>query len=569
MKIRFSAGVVLAVLLFASISTAQTYWKKGYEATDACAITSTVDGGFVAAGFTFDIVTYEYDIYLVKTNSFGDTVWIKTYGGKNRDMPSALAALPDGSVIVAGFTESFGAGGSDVYVLKIKTNGDTLWTRTYGGSFDDAANAIVSTNDGNFLIAGSTSVSPSTIMTRGVYVLKITPNGDTIWSRTYFDGYAMEASSIVPAENGAFIIAGSSQQSSALAYGTMVLLLKIDSKGSIIWKKTYGGIGVERDDYASSIVSTNDGNFIVAARSHSTQFHNGMYDATITDTYLLKINSNGDTLWTKNYGGINTYAPTEIVATSDKNFFLIGEYLRNSYSDSGSSPNGYDAFIIKMNASGDFLWEKHYGTTYQESANAIACNSAGLWVVTGSSTNGTLFLLALIDDRYAWKSVPFTFKIPVDGDSLHFGYKAVQVPPGMTVSAGGTVSWAPTTDSVYLEHAEFYVENEYGFGDALSFNIVLNSKDVKSPVFHPVPRSVASASSSKMAISLISGHLDIYLYVKTTAIGIYDIRGKLLIKIPVVNNGAHWTTSALASGRYIAKALDAKENIALPFVITR
>jgi hypothetical protein len=59
------------------------------------------------------------------------------------------------------------------------------------------------------------------------------------------------------------------------------------------------------------------------------------------------------------------------------------------------------------------------------------------------------------------------------------------------------------------------------------------------------------------------------LYVKTTAIGIYDIRGKLLIKIPVVNNGAHWTTSALASGRYIAKALDAKENIALPFVITR
>ena len=114
----------------------------------AYAVRQTTDGGYIVTGRTISFGAGNYDVYLIKTDSLGDTLWTKTYGGTNTDYGYAVQQTTDGGYIVAGYTLSFGAGNYDVYLIKADSLGDTLWTKTYGGGNFDEGWAVQQTTDG-------------------------------------------------------------------------------------------------------------------------------------------------------------------------------------------------------------------------------------------------------------------------------------------------------------------------------------------------------------------------------------------------------------------------------------
>ena len=524
----------------------QTYWKRTYGKGEAKAITATPDGNFIVAGNTSSFGIGNSDIYLLKINIGGDTLWTKTYGRTDYDHANAITPTPDGNFIVAGEIFSSGAG-YDIFLLKIKPDGDTLWTKTYGGTNDDYAKAITPTPDGNFIVAGSTS----SFDRGGVYLLKVTANGDALWTKTYGGAHYEQAAAITPTSDGNFIIAGACWNDSIANYN--FYLLKITTNGDTLWTKTY--IGTNRC-LARAITPTPDGNFLVAGEIISSS--NGS-----NDVCLLKINSNGNTLWSKTYG--MQYQQNEqaaaVTPTSEGNFLIAGSTSRSF----GMGKD--DAYLLKINSSGDSLWTKTYGGSGRDAADAITPAQNGNFIVAGT-LDSNVYVLFFIDDLYAYKNSLFTFKIPVSGDSLNHGYTPLKAPAGMTVSLGGTISWTPTADSSYMDHVEFLVSDDMGKKDTLIFNIFVNNKDHPTKAINTVTQSTNTSLNDLTVRQLSSKEVRFSLPVGTKSLGIYNVHGQLLENISIRGNQAAWLPKH-AAGRYFAKAIWEKREAVKPFMLLK
>jgi hypothetical protein len=148
------------VLALAAPVTAQITFQRTYGGVESdCgqSVTQTADGGYVVAGYTNSFGAGWSDVYLIKTNASGDTIWTRTFGGAGQDHGYSVTQTTDGGYIIAGLTTSFGAGGSDVWLIKTDASGDTLWTRTYGGTYDDYGYSVRQTIDGGYIITGFTA----------------------------------------------------------------------------------------------------------------------------------------------------------------------------------------------------------------------------------------------------------------------------------------------------------------------------------------------------------------------------------------------------------------------------
>ena len=136
-----------------------TLWTKtfgGFDADDGLYIQQTTDAGYIIVGCTESFGVGTADIWLIKTNTSGDTLWTKTYGGNNAEVGYSVQQTTDGGYIIVGYTNSFGAGWSDIWLIKTNASGDTLWTRTYGGSEGDEGYSVQQTTDGGYILVGFT-----------------------------------------------------------------------------------------------------------------------------------------------------------------------------------------------------------------------------------------------------------------------------------------------------------------------------------------------------------------------------------------------------------------------------
>jgi hypothetical protein len=186
------AGAVEAAEPATTAPFAATY--GGTEADQANAIQQTSDGGYILAGYTSSSGAGGQDAWLVKLNPDGTVAWSKTYGGTEDDAAHAVLQTIDGGYILAGFTESFGAGLSDVWVLKLDASGTVAWQQTYGGTDDDEAFAIQQTNEGGYIVAGVTESYGAGLT--DAWVLKLSASGGVTWQKTYGGTGLEEARSI-------------------------------------------------------------------------------------------------------------------------------------------------------------------------------------------------------------------------------------------------------------------------------------------------------------------------------------------------------------------------------------
>jgi hypothetical protein len=305
---------------FTSLAQApDTLWTKTFGGSDSdwgFSVQQTTDGGYIVTGETCSFGAGDNDVWLIKTNASGDTLWTKTFGGSDIDVGYSVQQTTDGGYIITGST--FGAGVSDVWLIKTDDSGDTLWTKTFGGSDSEWGRSVQQTTDGGYIITGMTRSFGAG--DRDVWLIKTDNSGDTLWTKTFGGSDGEGGHSVQQTTDGGYIITGSTQKAS----GSDVLLIKTDASGDTLWTKTFGsGSG-------HSVQQTTDGGFIIAAEKDY-----GIYQSY--DAWLIKTDNSGDTLWTKTFGGSGMDMGHSVQQTNDGGYILTG----------GTVINNGDVWLIK------------------------------------------------------------------------------------------------------------------------------------------------------------------------------------------------------------------------------
>lgn len=342
------APVVLFFILLSCFGYAQgvRYQKVvgGVDEDYAYKVIPSPDGGSVMCGRTESFGAGGSDVYCIKVDSAGNTLWKKTYGGALEDIGYGLAATTDGGYLLVGSTQSFGSGVTDAYIIKVNEMGDTVWTKTYGGTGIDMAKGIIATNDSCFIIAGRTRSFGAG--SDDAYLLKIDGDGKERWNYV-IGGTGIDVVEIIePTADGDFIVGGYTNCSGAGSFD--VLLLKITTDGQIKWSKT---IGKASPDYPKSIRQTSDGGFIILGATYATS-------SLYTDIYLVKVDSTGDVSWSKTMNGAEVTSDDEasVIYQLDDGGYMIG--ANTGFSDISSSL--YVACLLRTKPDGEILWSKAF-----------------------------------------------------------------------------------------------------------------------------------------------------------------------------------------------------------------
>ena len=262
--ILLGTGVVFQeAYLFKTDAAGDTLWTRSFyglvNATRGYSVQQTIDSGYILA-LTLDLHNISQDsanALLVKTNKTGDILWTKSYGGPKYDIGYSVIQTNDNGFIVAGNTRSFGADSADIYLVKTNADGDTLWTRTFGGNRNDIGYAIKQTGDNGYIIVGSTNSFGAG--GNDVYVVKTNSSGNILWSKTYGGAGSDIGQTIQLTANGGYIISGYTNSFGA-NHG---YLIKIDSNGNVEWSKTLVG------ESANSVLQTGDGGYVFTGRVFS------------------------------------------------------------------------------------------------------------------------------------------------------------------------------------------------------------------------------------------------------------------------------------------------------------
>lgn len=258
-------------------------WSKTIGGTaddDGFSIRATLDGGFIICGTTNSFGNGS-DVYLIRTDSLGDTLWTRTYGGSAGDVGSAVRPLADGGFVIVGSTGSYGVGYSSVYLVRVNSDGDTLWTTTYGGTRADMGYDVQPTSDNGFILAGTTA--PTGQNYYDAYLVKADSLGAIQWEKTYGGIYEDRAYSVAQTGDGGYIFAGTTDATEGRQ--TDMYLVKVDPLGSVEWSRAYGGL---LSDFARSVAITPENDYLIAGYSYSDS--NGGADIT-----LLKVGGEGNT----------------------------------------------------------------------------------------------------------------------------------------------------------------------------------------------------------------------------------------------------------------------------------
>jgi len=341
--VTYSYGSQGQVYILRTDSLGNQAWTKarGGSGDDAGqSVLQTDDGGFLVAGWTksYGSGTPTYaNVYLIKTNLSGDTLWTKNYGGTDEDCGYGLQKTADGGFIIAGSTKSTGAGEEDMYCIKTDSTGDTIWTRAYGGAASDKAQAIACASTGGYLLAGNTfSFGPGTPDSSNGYLVRIDDNGDTLWTRSFGNTGNDGFHGVCAVPGGGFVAVG---WSSGSGLSVDLFMVRIDDNGDSLWTKRIGGTG---HDDGFGIESTPDGGFAIGGFTDS-------YGAGGLDVYLVKTDSAGEIQWTKTFGGTQWDFGQSIGATADGGVIMGGF----TYSFGTGTPTHCNAYLIKTDPNGN------------------------------------------------------------------------------------------------------------------------------------------------------------------------------------------------------------------------
>ncbi len=362
------------------------------------------DGNFLIAGSTFSYGAGEFDIYLLKLDAAGGTIWTKTFGGTSTEYGNDIQAAPDGGYVIVGSTKSFGSGKKDVYLLKMDSMGILQWSKTYGGPEDDEGWSVQATKDSGYIICGTTSSFGAGY--GDLYLIKTDIDGDTVWTRT-FGGTGGESGTAVKEIPGGGFLAIGSTGSFGVGYSS-IYAVRVNAAGDSLWAKTYGG---DKADFGYSLAPTLDGGFVIAGSTNS-------FGAGYSDAYLIKIDTAGQVVWQQTYGGARDDHVYSVCASLDGGLILTG--TTESF---GAAM--LDVYVIKTDPFGNMIWNRNYGGAKSDYGRHIFQSSERDYFIVGYtysfSPSGTDIYLAKIKGDATPVDDPFGRNLP-SGFALNQNY---------------------------------------------------------------------------------------------------------------------------------------------------
>lgn len=344
-------------------------WSRTYggaSAEQCYAFDLTSDGGCVLAGYTQSFGLTAKQMWLVKTNANGDSLWSRMYGGDDWEECWFVKQVADGGYILAGKTRSYGSGQLDYWLVKTDSDGNMVWNRTYGTDAVDDLRAAVQTLDGGYALAGYTY--PFGSSDKNYWLVKTNAAGDSLWSRTYGGSGADWCLGIEQTADGGFVLVGYTDSFSAGEDD--IWIIRTDANGDSLWSRTYGGV---QDEYGQSVKKTPDGGFLLCGGAQS-------FGAGNWDLWLLKTDANGDTLWTRTFGGDSTDAGIA-VSLSRGGGCVVGGNTRSL------GMGNADAWLIRLDEDGDSLWSLTAGGSNYETTYNVRQAADGGYLFAGHTTS--------------------------------------------------------------------------------------------------------------------------------------------------------------------------------------
>ncbi|MGD0979223.1 MAG: hypothetical protein ABR962_08805 [Candidatus Bathyarchaeia archaeon] len=432
-------------------------WTKtfGGEGTDqANAIIQTSDGGYAVAGWTDSFGAGSRDFYLIKTDANGNSNWNRQYGGPRDDEAYAIVQTADEGFAIAGRTGSGIAGSYDAWLVKTDEQGNMQWSQAYGGSGDDCAYSILATATG-YVLGGYTTSAGSV----DFWLLSVNSTGGLEWSRTYGDPGWSATYSMIQTSDGGYALAGYTNSSVSGFW-----LVKTDSLGNEEWNATYAG-GI---DGACLAMQTNDGGYAIAGTT--------VQGVGASEFYLVKATGDGAFQWSQTYDGPG-YAHAYCLAQNPDGYLLAGSV----YSFSGDYEK---VFVVKTDVSGNALLNRTFGYPGYCATYSMVSRGNDEFVMAGTASfpeRGTGGFDVLVMDVVV--STQCSLAI-IDGPGGHTSPDAGTYVNGymenMTVTA--------VADSGYMLDQWLLDGNSYGGQDQIT--ITLDGNHVLQPLFAPVPTSL-------------------------------------------------------------------------------
>lgn len=371
----------------------------------------------------------KWDVWVVKLTNLGAITWQRNYGGSNREEGNSIQQTSDGGYIVCGSTQSNNGdvsgnhGLSDAWIMKLSPTGNVVWQQCYGGSANEYGRSVLQTSDGGYLFAGLAASQDGDVVglsgPSDAWVVKLDANGTIVWQKCIGGTVNDGAYAITRAAGGGYILVGNT----SVNLDFQVLVAKITETGTVAWQKIYGG---PSPDFALSVEPTSDGGSIVGAivtgAGWDVQAAYGF-----EDLWILKLDSLGAITWQKTLGGTDNDWVYSASETSDGGYVVAGSAQSNDWDLAGQQYGEGDCWIVKLDSSGQLVWKKNYGGAKADVAQCVLPTSDGSYIVAGSSKSNNVDVSGNHGDWDGWiYKLSFFLDVGVDQGE---GGSAIEVFP--------------------------------------------------------------------------------------------------------------------------------------------
>jgi len=299
--------------------------------------------------------------------------WDHTFGGAKDEEAKAIIATADGGLAFCGWTASSDSGKNDAWIVRLNKEGQRLWEKTYGDSAADEATALAELKSGGFIVSGAKTINGKA----DAWLLRLDDRGELLWEKNYGGKEFDKAESFVVTVDGDFVVCGGTRSQGAGLLDAWIF--RVDSTGNLLWEKTFGG---EKFDRINSIITMPEGGFAVCGQTSSS-------GAGSVDFWLMRLDSQGQVLWEKTFGGAKPDWGEKVIRTTDGGFAFCGETQSQGAGE-------WDVWVLRLNNTGEILWDKIFGGAKNDWANAIVQTSDGGFLLCGITASKGL------DEDEAW-----------------------------------------------------------------------------------------------------------------------------------------------------------------------
>lgn len=565
--------VVMLLVFFVSLAFGKDWWWSKSYGDDKVDLLKNIcvakDSSVFLVGSKHTWGEHDRKLYIIKINPSGEIIWEKVFNSVILYSVSAMRESIDGSLIVLDnlgslikidskdgnllwnkyydfytqFTElsdgSIILGGQYHYqggyrITKLGIDGNKLWSKVFPGLMRCQPSQVLESNDGNIFIIADTNYS-NNYYDQDFWVHKLGLNGDSHWTKTYGTEDREELKSSFITTDGSLLISTEVKLKEGYGY-RKTRLFKLDYNGDTLWSQSFGL--EDGSKYHSFTFQDQDGIVYVGGESYSRKDNN-----RILGYWLAKLDNSGNVIWNNVFETDFSVGMINHFHISSNGILNIAGYIQYNYGK---------FFLVKIDVDGEVLSLNIEATKFlKEHSFIYTIYGQNTYIAGTDSTTYSYGLKGLPPLLYCSQSKPLSFHIGVETkDSLNYGYSLFEAPTEMTISPGGTVSWTPQTDSVYLQQVKCLKVDDQGSIDTLWFDIMVNGEfenDSISP-----DNSIIPANNQIDVISNINS-LSITTLDPIRTVNLLDLQGRQIKTRSIASETSNITlnTSTIASGVYL------------------